>query len=163
MFETKKLPCGRDLNYKSTVTKEQVKELQDRLKNYLAENGLKQSGARWNIAELVLKSETHMNAQELVNLVNSKYPHIGAATVYRSLKVLTDAKILRECAVSSSGGNVYECFEESHHDHVVCADCGHIFEFHDDNIELLQNQVLKKMNFEQVSHRHVLYAKCEFK
>jgi Fur family transcriptional regulator, ferric uptake regulator len=158
-----KLPCGRPIDHRNRVTKKEMDLLHERLKEFLLHNGLKYSEARWAVAEVALGSGAHLNAQELVSVVNQSHPSIGAATVYRSLKTLTDAKILRECLVSSRGGAVYESYEDEHHDHVVCADCGHILEFHEEKIESLQNQVLEKMKFKPLSHRHVLYAKCDFK
>ena len=95
--------------------------------------------------------------------VQRAYPGIGAATVYRSIKVLCDAKILRETLVDADGRVVYEVFDEDHHDHIVCLDCGAIFEFHDSLIESRQERVAGELAFAPVRHRHVIYARCEYK
>ncbi|MGZ3707544.1 MAG: transcriptional repressor, partial [Bdellovibrionota bacterium] len=58
---------------------------------------------------------------------------------------------------------MYEPVDEEHHDHIICVDCGEIFEFHDDQIESQQSQVAREMKFEEVRHRHVVYARCAYK
>ncbi len=141
---------------------DRLQEWQKRLRDYLTQQGLKYSEQRWKIAELILSTGGHLDAQSLVERVKQQHPGIGAATVYRSLKVLTDAHILKESLMDSQGKVIYELFDDDHHDHIVCMDCGEIFEFHDDKIESLQNGIVKEMQFSQVKHRHVIYVHCDF-
>jgi Fur family ferric uptake transcriptional regulator len=70
--------------------------------------------------------------------------------------------ILKESLMDVQGRVVYERFDEGHHDHIVCLDCGQILEFHDDEIEAQQQKVTKKLRFEEVRHRHVIYARCSY-
>lgn len=135
-------------------------EWQKQLRDYLGSQNLKYSEQRWKIAEIILASGRHLDAQGLVEQVKVRHPDIGAATVYRSIKVLCDARILKESLVDPQGRVIYELYEDDHHDHIVCTDCGEIFEFHNDKIESLQNSIIKDMNFSQVRHRHVMYVKC---
>ncbi len=141
----------------------QFENWQKQLKTYLVSEGLKYTDQRWKIAELILSTGGHLDAQALVDQVRKRYSGIGAATVYRTIKVLCDAAILKESLTDSTGRAFYELFDDRHHDHVICRDCGEIFEFHDQKIESLQSAVIEKMGFEEVGHRHVIYAHCTFK
>jgi Fur family transcriptional regulator, ferric uptake regulator len=139
-----------------------LEEWHKQLRDFLSAEGLKYSEQRWKIAELILSTGGHLDAQGVVDRVKNRHPAIGAATVYRNLKVLCDARILKESLNDANGRVIYELFEDEHHDHIICVDCGEIFEFHSDKIESLQSTVVRGMNFKEVRHRHVVYAKCSF-
>jgi Fur family ferric uptake transcriptional regulator len=162
------LPCGRPAapthhDQSGDAPALKISEWQERLRVYLTKEGLKYTEQRWKIAELILDAGGHLDAQQIVDRVKERYPDIGAATVYRNLKVLCDAMVLNECLVDPHGRVIYEMYDEGHHDHIVCVDCGEIFEFHSDKIESLQNAILSEMRFSQVRHRHVIYSQCRFK
>lgn len=158
------LPCGRPRGPAIVPpTPSQLEVWQDQLKTYLVDQGLKYTEQRWKIAELILSTGGHLDSQGLVDQVRKKHAGIGSATVYRTIKVLCDASILKESLTDSQGRVVYEPFDEHHHDHIVCMDCAEIFEFHDEKIESQQSAVAEKMGFEEVRHRHVVYARCRYR
>ncbi|NQW44302.1 MAG: transcriptional repressor [Deltaproteobacteria bacterium] len=164
--EDKGLPCGRPISIfpikKKQDESKKLKKWQLELKAYLDENGLKYSEQRWKIAKLILEKRGHFTAQEIVQSVIIAHPGIGAATVYRNLKMLCEAKILKETLIDANGVIIFEPYEELHHDHIVCLDCNEIFEFHDTKIESLQQEVTDRLKFTEVRHRHILYAKCQY-
>jgi len=145
------------------MTATQLTQFQEKLNSYVKTEGLKQSEPRWQIATLILDGVKHLHSQEIVKQVQKRFPKIGTATVYRNLKLLVDAKVISESMQDEQGRALFEPYGIEHHDHVVCVDCGHIFEFHDEEIELAQNKVLKSIRFKPKNHRHVLYASCEYK
>jgi len=112
------------------------------------------------MARLILSHTGHMSSQDLVTRVQAEHPGIGVATVYRNIKVLCDAKILKESLTLESGVTVYELYEDAHHDHIVCLDCGEIFEFHNEVIEATQQTVAQNLEMIPVNHKHVIYARC---
>lgn len=157
------LPCGRPAaEHAGVPSAAKLEEWQKQLRDYLTAQSLKYSEQRWKIAELILSTGGHSDAQAVVDRVKHKHPDIGAATVYRNLKVLCDARILKESLNDANGRVIYELFEDEHHDHIICLDCGEIFEFHSDKIESLQSSVVRGMDFKEVRHRHVVYAQCAF-
>lgn len=162
--KTQKLSCGRPraLSH-SSGDPDKLSRWKEQLRTFLEKNKLKFSEQRWKIAQFILGTEGHFSAQEMVKRITKAHPSIGAATVYRNIKVLCDAHILRETLVNADGTVVYESFDDEHHDHIVCLDCGEIFEFHDETIEKKQEELVKKSRFRQVRHRHVLYAHCDYK
>ena len=58
-------------------------------------------------------------------------------------------------------GKKYESNSKSHHDHLICTNCGKIIEFMDDEIEKRQDKIAKKNRFKIVSHSMQLYGTCE--
>lgn len=159
----KTLPCGRPKGPSPIPpSPKQLEIWQNQLRSYLVAQSLKYTEQRWNIAESILSTGGHLDAQDLVEQVRKRHAGIGAATVYRTIKVLCDASILKESLIDTDGRVVYELFDDQHHDHIICLDCGEIFEFHDQKIESLQSAVVQKMNFKEVRHRHVVYAHCTY-
>ncbi len=165
MVDSKRtLPCGRKAPVqKPGLTEKRLSAWKEKLKAYLTRNDLRYTEQRWKLAQLILATAGgHLTAQELIHQVNRRHPDIGAATVYRNLKVLCDASILKESLNDAEGRVIYELYDEDHHDHIVCMDCGEIFEFHNDRIESEQARITEKLQFSQVRHRHVIYGRCQF-
>lgn len=160
----KLLPCGRaNCPPSVSLTAKQLDAWKMQLKDYLSSQGLKFTDQRWKIVELILSTGGHLDAQALVDQVRQKHTGIGSATVYRSIRLLCDASILKESLIDSHGRVFYELSGSEHHDHIVCLDCGEIFEFQDQKIETLQRATTQKMQFKEVNHRHVIYAHCTYK
>lgn len=158
------LPCGRPLRVPLSKASTQIAAWKEKLEHFQVQEQLNRSDAREKIAEVIIaNSGNHFTPQELVKEVQKLYPNIGVATVYRNIPVLVQAGIIRESLATDSGHAIYEADDEEHHDHVICLDCQAIFEFHDEEIEALQNKITTKMNFKPVRHRHVIYAHCAFK
>ena len=162
-MSSKTLPCGRPIpSKKMAMTDARLKEYQQQLKDYLSEAGLKWTKQRWAMAELILKTADHMDAQEIVKRVRKVNARMGVATVYRNIKVLCDAGILGITHHDMEGNSRYEIQEKGHHDHIICLDCGEILEFHDDKIDELQRKTASKMGFKIEDHRNVIHAHCKY-
>lgn len=159
------LPCGRKAPAaKPAVSEKRMIAWKERLRSYLSRNELRYTEQRWKLAQLILSTAGgHLTAQELIDQVRKRHPEIGAATVYRNLKVLCDASILKESLTDGEGRVIYELYDEDHHDHIVCMDCGEIFEFANDRIESEQSRLTEKLQFSPVRHRHVIYGRCQYK
>lgn len=59
--------------------------------------------------------------------------------------------------------SVFEIAKDEHHDHLVCDQCGKIIEFHNEEIEALQEKVAKDFGFTLAGHSLVLYGICDNK
>lgn len=166
------LPCGRKrpLSQQSQNRSISASALQKNkaaadawkqtLNDYLKKQGLRATSQREKVAEIALSQETHFEIQSLIRDVQQKYSEISPATVYRSVKTLCEAGILSETLQNTTGVTLYEAHDDEHHDHIVCIDCGEIFEFHDENMEQSQIKAIRKLDFEEATHKHVIYAKC---
>jgi Fur family ferric uptake transcriptional regulator len=113
------------------------------------------------VAQAILSAGRHLDSGEIVSRVHASHPGVGAATVYRAIKLLCDAGILEESHQGFSGRTVYELSGDEHHDHILCTDCGAVFEFHDEGLELAQERIARREGFALAGHRHVLMGRCE--
>lgn len=140
------------------LTPPDVDELRTRLREHVSRNNLKSSTRRELILETLAQVGRHVTAEELHQEVRLRDPRIGAATIYRTLRVLQDGGIVAERHFEG-GATRFELVGE-HHDHLICTACGKIVEFEDEAIELEQQRVAARYGFELRSHRHELYGVC---
>lgn len=134
---------------------------QEILLEYLKSKNRKQSRQRGQILELFLKSPRHLTANELYRQVQKYNPAIGFATVYRTLKLLSDSGLCREMALED-GVTRYERQQgHQHHDHLVCTKCGKVVEVVDQTIEEHQERLFKRHGFYPQRHRMELYGICK--
>lgn len=126
----------------------------------LAEKGLKATTQREAIVDVFLKSGEHLNIEGVLALARKKNPRIGYATVYRTLKLLTECGIACERDFGDGRSRYEHMREEEHHDHLVCISCGSITEFENRKIEVLQDEVAAQHRFKVVRHRMELYGYC---
>src|SRR5512143_1168201 len=62
----------------------------------LRERGLKSTGQRDDIARVFFELRRHISAEELYAEVKKINPHVGYATIYRTLKLLKECDLLSE-------------------------------------------------------------------
>ncbi|MBI5827776.1 MAG: transcriptional repressor [Deltaproteobacteria bacterium] len=130
------------------------------LKSYLEAKSLKATAQRDFIADTFFKINTHISLDELLNKVKRKNPGIGYATVYRTMRLLTECGL----AIARQFGDGQTRYEnlpqDGHHDHIICIRCSRIEEFQNQKIEQLQAETAKKLGFTVVSHKLELYGYC---
>jgi Fur family ferric uptake transcriptional regulator len=118
----------------------------------LKSTGLKATLPRLKILDVFQKGgQRHMTAEDVFRVLLEERSDIGLATVYRVLTQFEQAGILSRSHFES-GKAVYELNEGTHHDHLVCLDCGRVEEFYDAEIEKRQNDVAKLKGFEIAEH-----------
>ncbi len=122
--------------------------------------GLKATLPRLKILELFERTEVrHLSAEDVYRLLLRDGLDIGLATVYRVLTQFEQAGLLQRHHFES-GKAVFELNDASHHDHLVCIQCGHVEEFYDAEIEKRQNRIAKERGFTIHEHSLYLYADC---
>ncbi|SOB60097.1 Ferric uptake regulation protein [Pseudodesulfovibrio profundus] len=128
--------------------------------SYIKENGLSMTPQRKIIVETFLETEGHFSAEHLHDLVRSKVPDVGQATIYRTLKLLLDSG-LADTIETGDGGALYEhAYGHDHHDHLICVHCNRKIEIFDETIEARQEEVAKQHDFKLTRHRMYLYGIC---
>jgi Fur family ferric uptake transcriptional regulator len=126
----------------------------------LKSTGLKATLPRLKILDVFQKgAQRHMTAEDVFRVLLEERSDIGLATVYRVLTQFEQAGILTRSHFES-GKAVYELNEGTHHDHLVCLDCGRVEEFYDAEIEKRQHAVAKTKGFLIAEHALSLYAHC---
>ena len=123
-------------------------------------SGLKATLPRIKILEVFQRSTTrHLTAEDVFKVLLAEGSDIGLATVYRVLTQFEQAGILSRNHFEGNK-SVFELNEGTHHDHLVCVDCGRVEEFHDAQIEARQRAVANARGFEIQEHALAIYGAC---
>ncbi len=125
----------------------------------LRERGLKSTGQRDDIARVFFELRRHISAEELYAEVKKINPHVGYATIYRTLKLLKECDLLFERHFDE-GQARYEVAGEHHHGHFICERCGKIIEFENDDLERMLQAIAQKMGVLLTHHKMELYGLC---
>ena len=135
-------------------------EARIRLATWISERGLKSTRQRDLIVDTFFNSEGHLSVDELLVKVSARDANIGAATVYRTMKILSEAD-LASARHFDDGHTRYEpALDRHHHDHLICTACHLIVEFENERIESLQDEVAAQHGFEVTRHKLELYGLC---
>ena len=137
-----------------------TERFREMLNAYMAKKGLRSTKQRDHIVEAFFAHPDHVSIEELLARVRERGPAIGYATVYRTLKLLTECGVANERRFGD-GLTRYELADDaSHHDHLICVDCGKIIEFEEPQIEELQERIAARHGFIVKSHKHEMYGSC---
>ena len=159
------LPCGRKRPKRSAPPTRSA--WINRLDTHCAERGLKQSQVRTKIAAVALTLREHFDVALLIAELKRRRAPATVATVYRTVGTLVDAGLIEESYRDEENRTWFERTDlggssgtSSHHDHLVCLDCGASFEFRSEAIEREQRSILLAEGFTEARHRHVVYGRC---
>jgi Fur family ferric uptake transcriptional regulator len=119
--------------------------------------GVRLTDQRRIIAEVMSKATDHPDVDELHKRINKIDKKISIATVYRTVKLFEESGIVEKH--DFKGGKArYEQAPDEHHDHLIDINSGDIIEFVDEDIEILQQKVAKKLGYKLVDHKLELYG-----
>jgi Fur family ferric uptake transcriptional regulator len=127
---------------------------------YIRRKNLRHSEQRMQILDVFLKYEKHLTADELYRMVKRKYPSMGTATVYRTLRLLRDSGLCRELKLDDGTTTYEHLYGHDHHDHLICTSCGTLVEAVDPEIEKLQEKLARTHGFKIKSHKLEIYGIC---
>jgi len=119
--------------------------------------GLRMTEQRKIIARVLSASDDHPDAEELYRRTNKINQKISLATIYRTLKLFNDNGILEKHEFKD-GKSRYETIPTNHHDHLIDIETGNVIEFHDEEIEKLQERIADNLGYNIVNHRLEIYA-----
>ena len=121
--------------------------------------GLKVTLPRVKILQILENSpDRHMTAEDIYQLLRDADEDVGIATVYRVLTQFEVAGLI-ERHNFDNGPAVYELDRGEHHDHMVCTETGAVIEFHNEEIEKIQETLVNQKGYGLVGHSLVLYVK----
>ena len=123
-----------------------------------SEHGLRMTEQRKVIAQVLSDADDHPDAEELYARSAAIDPKISLATVYRTVRLFSDAGII-ETHDFRDGRARYEAADDEHHDHLIDVQTGDVIEFMDEEIEELQKKIAEKLGYELVDHRLELYGR----
>ena len=119
--------------------------------------GLRMTGQRKIIAQVLENAADHPDVEELYKRTSKIDPTISIATVYRTVKLFDEAGILDKLEFGD-GRARYEDAKREHHDHLIDVNSGRVIEFMDSDIEKLQEKIAQKLGYRLMGHKLELYG-----
>ncbi len=129
-------------------------------KGLISGEGLKSTRQRAEIFDVFLNSTGHRSLAEIHAEVAKMDPKVGYITVYRTLKLLLRLGLATERKFADGETRYEPNPEGTHHDHLICLQCGKIVEFQEEAMESLQTKIAKRHGFRIYHHRMELYGTC---
>ncbi|MEO1042265.1 MAG: Fur family transcriptional regulator [Pseudomonadota bacterium] len=131
----------------------------DRLEKLCAEKGLRMTDQRRVIARVISAAEDHPDVEEIHRRASEIDNRISIATVYRTMRLLEDYKVVERHDFQDGHGRArYEEAGSEHHDHLINVKSGEVIEFVNEEIEKLQEKIAREHGFRLIDHRLELYG-----
>jgi Fur family ferric uptake transcriptional regulator/Fur family peroxide stress response transcriptional regulator len=92
----------------------------------LKDHSIKITSQRLEILKYLDEHHTHPNVEEIYSELKKKHPSLSRTTVYNSLEILKNNKIIQSLTIS--GSELRYDIEESLHHHFLCKKCGAILD-----------------------------------
>ncbi len=121
------------------------------------DRGIKMTEQRRLVARVLSASDDHPDVEEVYQRASRIDPHISLATVYRTVRLFQEARIL-ERHDFGDGRARYEMVPNEHHDHLIDVKSGDVVEFRNDEIARLQRAIAERYGYRLVDHDLVLYG-----
>ncbi|MBR7553315.1 Fur family transcriptional regulator [Allobacillus sp. GCM10007491] len=136
----------------------------EKIKKQLSSQSYKLTPQREATVRVLLEhEEDHLSAEDVYLLVKEKAPEIGLATVYRTLELLSELKVVDKINFGD-GVSRYDLRKEGaehFHHHLVCVECGSVKEIEEDLLGDVEAIVQSRWSFEVKDHRLTFHGVCE--
>ncbi|MBC1791970.1 ferric iron uptake transcriptional regulator [Listeria booriae] len=134
-----------------------------RIKSQLHEASYKLTPQREATVRVLLENEKdHLSAEDVYLRVKEKAPEIGLATVYRTLELLNELRVVDKINFGD-GVARYDLRKEGakhFHHHLVCLECGSVEEIQEDLLDDVEKVVEQKWHFLVKDHRLTFQGIC---
>lgn len=120
--------------------------------------GYKITPPRLAVLQVIEQEGEHLNPAEILAQAQTIHPAIGRATVYRTLEMLTQLRIVRPIYVGENGPT-YIRAEGGHH-HLVCSECGKVIDFEQCVADQMVQELTDRFGFQIKSHLLEFYGLC---
>ncbi len=132
------------------------------VESVLKAEGLRATKQRLDIWDELSGTNKHRDIETILESLEKKKINVSRATLYRTIDVFVKHNLLKKLTLDD-GRFLYEHNKKSispEHDHIVCQDCGEIFEFFDSSISKIEDKIAKNLNLKVTTRVHQLSAVC---
>lgn len=125
----------------------------------LRQTGYKLTPQRLMVLSVVRHQPGHLTASAIFERVKSLYPYVDISTVYRTMAVLKDLKLVHETDMGT-GDTTYEWAGQDRHHHLICRGCGAISSLDHDFLARLGNDLVNQHSFRADLEHLAIFGYC---
>ncbi len=120
---------------------------------------MRYSKQRELIESAVKNNRIHPTADDIYTMLKPNNPGLSLGTVYRNLNALAEHGVIRKLPMPN-GSDRFDG-ELSEHYHVICSECGKIFDIELSLMSELDEKIKKQTGVTAVSHQLIINGVCE--
>ena len=133
--------------------------IEDSTMRALKESGRRLTPQRLMVLSAVRDASGHVTASDVMDLVKENYPYIDASTVYRTLNVLKEMRLISETDMGS-GEYIYEWIQQERHHHLICSGCDRVTVLDHKYMENLGTEILDDYGFQPDIDHFAVFGLC---
>ncbi len=131
----------------------------EKFREFLEIRGEKLTQPRRLLVRHIFNTHKHFDADELFRDLHDAGHQVSRSTVYRTLRLLVEAGLLRELRLTNRSAFEHD-YGYPAHDHLHCTSCNRIVEFRNDEILKLRSAVSLTHGFRPTGHRFLITGVC---
>ena len=126
----------------------------------LRERGHKATPQRLMILSALRHADGHLTAGDIFEQVRLDYPYGDISTVYRTLGVLKELRLVSETDMGS-GDTSYEWVrQQGRHHHLICRECAAVASLDDHYLEDLGAEIMAESGFKPDIDHFAIFGLC---
>jgi Fur family ferric uptake transcriptional regulator len=125
----------------------------------LREAGHKMTPQRMMVLNSLRHAPGHLSAAKIYEHVRAAYPYVDISTVYRTLTVLKDLRLVSETHMGG-GDATFEWVNSQPHHHVICRVCDSVVELDHGYLTRLGDALRRDLGFEAEMDHFAIFGVC---
>jgi len=126
----------------------------------LRQHGYKLTPQRRLVIQAIASNQDHLTPAAIYEKMHQGQSNIGLATIYRTLEILAQLKLICELHAGNSCRS-YTISAPGHHHHLICSNCGKVVDFAGYDLGEIQERLSKGTGFRIYGHLLEFIGLCQ--